>query len=226
MSHKNNPEKMSFWGSSSFANLLSCLAFIVSFFILYKTELAKGKIKVAFPTRIAIASANEIQVQDNHSDKIFLSFSIYNTDINLKTVKEIILTVTDKMGEEMEFIAEAQFDKLKNIELSRLQLRDNENYSLITAFSIPSKTHYIANHLFFYRCDEGWHSSKEERKRLGCEDKPKVFQVEPGMKYKGRIHVNAFETTSQDVCFTFIVLEEPQSKVLDFNQIIEETSCH
>lgn len=215
---------MSFWGSSSFANLLSCLAFIVSFVVFYRTQLAGGKLEVASPSRFAIASANAIKVQGNDSDKIFLSFSIYNTDINLKTVKEVILTVTDKTGEEMKFIADAQFNQLKDIRLFKFPLKDNENYSLVTAFSIPSKTHYIANHLFFYLCDRGWHS-KEKRQLLGCGDKPEVFRIEPGLEYKARIHVDAFETKSQDVCFTFMITDEPQSKVLDFSPVLEETSC-
>ena len=224
MSGQDSPEKKKFWGSDSFANLLSLLALIISLFVLYRTELAKGKLEVAFPSRVAIASAKEIKIQSNDSDKILLSFSINNTGVNLKTIKDIILTITDNAGEEMEFVADAQFDQLKNIRLFEFPLEKNENYSLVTAFSIPPETHYVANHLFFYRCDQGWHS-KEKQQLLECEGKPDTFQVEPGLEYKARIHVDAFEAISQDVCFTFVVPDEPQPKVLDFSPVYEEASC-
>lgn len=138
-----------FWGSEIFANFLSLIALVTSIFVLYRTEFGRGQIVVSFPSRVAIASAEDIQVQGNDSDKILLSFAIHNTGTNLKTVRKVTLTITSQ-EEEVEFVADAQFDQLKNIQLSEFQLIDNENYSLISAFSIPSHTHVVANYLFFY----------------------------------------------------------------------------
>ena len=178
---------------------------------------------VSFPSRVAIASAENIQVQGNDSDKILLSFAIHNTGANLKTVRRVTLTITTQ-EEEVEFIADAQFDQLKNIQLSEFQLIDNENYSLISAFSIPSQTHAVANYLFFYQCDRGW-NSKEKLESLGCGEQAKIFNLEPGLEYRARIHVDAFNARSQDACFVFTLPGNLQSTVLDFSPIHHEISC-
>ncbi len=197
----------------------------MSFFVLYKTELNKGKLIVSTPRRVAIASA-ATEVQGNNSDKILLSFSIYNSGANIKTIRNVYLTITNLDGEDTKLVAEAQFDKLKNINLFESPLDDNENYSLITAISIPPRSNYEANHLFFYFCDSGWHSDDKNKILKECTDKSGKFELKSEVKYNAKIEVDAFDTKSQTTCFNFLLPQEKtQSTKLDFSAITEEKSC-
>ncbi|MGB3637856.1 MAG: hypothetical protein WBA39_09825 [Rivularia sp. (in: cyanobacteria)] len=217
MISKDAQKRRNFWNSQTFTNFISFLAFGISLFALYRTEFIEGRLETSSPTRIAIASGKEIKLQGNGSDKILLSFSIYNNGATLKTIKEVTLTLINKDGEKIKFIADGQFDKLKNIRLFEFPLTKNENYSLVTAISVPPRTHHIVNYLFFYQCDRQWHS-KVKHQTLGC-GKLDTFELKPGFKYKARIHIDAFGTKSQNACFTFVLPQKPQSKVLDFSPI-------
>jgi|GEM_PF-4170775 len=225
MSINNTKKRKKNWNLELIANLSSSLfALGLSIFVLYRTEFNKGNVKVSFPSRVAIASAREIKFQDNDSDKILLSFSIYNTGSSLKTIKEIILTISNPNGEEVTFIADGQFDELKDLNLYRFPLKNNKNYSLVTAFSIPPKTHYIANNLFFYKCDHGW-NTEQTLQLLGCENKPNSLYLQPELEYRAKIHVDVFEAKSQDICFIFSLPRKPQSNVLDFSPVHSEIPC-
>ncbi len=197
----------------------------MSFFVLYKTELNKGKLIISPPRRVAIASA-ATEVQGNNSDKILLSFSIYNSGANIKTIRNVYLTITNPNGEDIKLIAEAQFDKLKNINLFKSPLDKNENYSLITAISIPPKNDRDANYLFFYFCDSGWHSDDKNRILEECASRPETLKLKSEVKYNATIEVDAFNTKSQITCFKFWIPQEKiQPTKLDFSAITEEKSC-
>lgn len=222
--------RRNFWDSDRLSNLISIGALGVSLvslgissFALFRT-IERGIIDISPPSRVAIASSREVALQGNNSDKIFLSFSLYNNGATLKTIKSINLTVFDEDGEMIEFFADAQLDTIRDVEISEFPLQENDNYSLVTAISVLPRSHYIANQIFFYTCDKDWHPP-EKMQFLDCEGRPDSFRIEPGVEYQVKISVDAFRDKSRDSCFSFTLPDEPQSRVFDFSPVHREISC-
>lgn len=228
----NRDKLKNIFNSNLFANIISLLAFGISLVVLYRTEFARGKVDVFSPSRIAVASAQSIKLQGNESDKIILSFSIYNNGTTLKTIKRTTLTLIDKNQEEKIFFADAQLDKIRDIQIDKSPLQENENYSLVTAISIPPKSHYIATQIFFYGCDRGWRSGGKNQflneydvQIFNCKGKPDSFTLKPKFEYQARIRVDAFGEKSKDSCFSFILPNEIEATVFDFSPVHKQVPC-
>ena len=222
-------EKQNFFSRS---DLIASLALGVSIFNIHIEYFDKGSLKVSHPSHVYIASAREVQVQDNYSDKLMVSFSIHNDSAIHHPVNEVTLSIKNQDGEKLEFLAEGKFDELKNLKLYRFMPESNENYSLIGTSSIDGRDQLEANYLFFYRCDSQWHGEKYSQDLVQdiCKDKPEIFQLDyqPGspIEYKAKIHVDAPGVRVKDTCFTFHLTQEPQTSVLDESLVYKPMPCY
>jgi hypothetical protein len=61
---------------------------------------------------------------------------------------------------------------------------------------------------------------------VSCENQEEKIQFQPGVEYKARMHINAFEAKSEDVCFTFSLPVQIQRNVLDFSAIHNPVPCY
>ncbi|MGK7912323.1 MAG: hypothetical protein AB4050_12730 [Synechococcus sp.] len=184
----------------------------------------QGMIKVFPPSRVAVISSEQFRLQGNDSDKLLLSFSVQNDGATLKSVKGSYLTIRDQNGKELDFFADAELDRIKDIRITESPLTDNSNYALISSTSIPPRSFYIANQIFFYGCDSGWHSG-EKLDSLDCDTQPEIFKFSTGAKYKGRLRIDAFSNKVRDACFNFYLPNTPQKNLFDFSPIFKDEDC-
>lgn len=193
--------------------LISFVAFALSAYTFYHSELREGYIKLLSPSRVGWVRPDYIHGRKN-SDALVISFIIHNDGNKLKTIRSIKLTLfeeienLDNQNKKHELIAVGKFEKLKEItyfDEKSLEGRVNKDgqgnpipdyhYFLLTSLPIQPNEYYNANLLFLIQ---------NEDKYKGRGDT--YFALNESVTYKGKIIIEPFKDRKKDIkeiCFKF-----------------------